>query len=252
MSRDFLLVLMVVLFVASIALFIYFFSLMKTMKQKKIVEESDKHVSSHDDGEDDFKLDISEEDIKEEEKRVSKPIELDEDVDLEKLKQEKEVTPPVYVTLDIDEEMEEPKDEFKITVPEPEEVKEEIKVEVPEEEIKITVPEEQEEVKVVVPETNNEETEFDEVEFHSHPEEKIEEPIVVQPVNNMEDVVNVSIKDKSYVFLANGNHLEKNDEIILSLKGKDYRGVITRGNYQKDISTMKIQPKDLVVVKKIK
>lgn len=81
--------------------------------------------------------------------------------------------------------------------------------------------------------------------------EEVDDVAFIAPViNTMRDVVNVMINNKNYVFLANNNVVNVNDHIKLSLNGKEYHGVITKGIYQKDINDFKIAPQDLIIIEK--
>ena len=73
----------------------------------------------------------------------------------------------------------------------------------------------------------------------------------VKVTNNISEVLNVLIGNKSYIFLANGNKLNNGEKIILSIDDKSYPGVVVKSNYNRDLSTLKILPKPLIVVKKI-
>ncbi len=73
----------------------------------------------------------------------------------------------------------------------------------------------------------------------------------VKVTNNISEVLNVLIGNKSYIFLANGNKLNNGEKIILSIDDKAYPGVVVKSNYNRDLSTLKILPKPLIVVKKI-
>lgn len=67
----------------------------------------------------------------------------------------------------------------------------------------------------------------------------------------VEEVINVLINKRNYIFLANNNYVSKNDHIKLILDGKVYFGTITKANYKRDISNFKIKPKKLIIIKKI-
>lgn len=76
--------------------------------------------------------------------------------------------------------------------------------------------------------------------------------IMVTPNNEkIEEVVNVLINKKNYVFLANNNIVSKGDRIKLILDGKVYFGTITKANYERDINSFKIKPRKLNVIKNI-
>ena len=63
--------------------------------------------------------------------------------------------------------------------------------------------------------------------------------------------MNVLIGNKAYIFLANGNKLSNGEKIILSIDNKNYPGVVVKSNYSRDLSSLKILPKPLIVVKRI-
>ena len=69
--------------------------------------------------------------------------------------------------------------------------------------------------------------------------------------NDIAEVVNILIGNKSYIFLANGNKLNNGERIILSIEDRNYPGVVVKSNYDRDLSTLKILPKPLIIVKKI-
>lgn len=73
----------------------------------------------------------------------------------------------------------------------------------------------------------------------------------VEVTNDISEVINVLIGNKSYIFLANGNKLNNGEKIILNIDNNNYPGVVVKSNYNRDLSTLKILPKPLVVVKKI-
>jgi len=85
-------------------------------------------------------------------------------------------------------------------------------------------------------------------------EEKVNiiNPVVIKETkeSKLEDVVNVLINKRNYIFLANNNVVSKNDHIKLILDGKVYFGTITKANYQRDVSTLKTKPRKLIIVKK--
>jgi len=84
-------------------------------------------------------------------------------------------------------------------------------------------------------------------------EEKVNiiNPVVIKETkeSKLEDVVNVLINKRNYIFLANNNVVSKNDHIKLILDGKVYFGTITKANYQRDVSTLKTKPRKLIIVK---
>jgi len=66
---------------------------------------------------------------------------------------------------------------------------------------------------------------------------------------DMQEVVNVLINKKNYMFLANGNKVSKGEHIKLVLNKKIYFGLITKGNYVRDIKALKNKPHKLIVIK---
>jgi len=66
---------------------------------------------------------------------------------------------------------------------------------------------------------------------------------------DMQEVVNVLINKKNYMFLANGNKVSKGEHIKLVLNKKIYFGLITKGNYMRDIKSLKSKPHKLIVIK---
>lgn len=84
-------------------------------------------------------------------------------------------------------------------------------------------------------------------------EEKIAviEPVQIKEENMpiLEEVVNVLINKRNYIFLANNNVVNKNDYITINLDGKTYFGVVTKANYEKDISKLKVKPRKLNIIK---
>lgn len=89
------------------------------------------------------------------------------------------------------------------------------------------------------------------VETKEEEEIQIISPVVVNEAKKekIEDVINVLINKRNYIFLANNNIVSKNDHIKLMLDGKVYFGTVTKANYQRDISTLKSKPRKLVIVK---
>ena len=73
----------------------------------------------------------------------------------------------------------------------------------------------------------------------------------IKVTSNISEVLNVLIGNKAYIFLANGNKLNNGEKIILSIDDKNYPGVVVKSNYSRDLSSLKILPKPLIVVKKI-
>ena len=68
-------------------------------------------------------------------------------------------------------------------------------------------------------------------------------------VNRTEEVVNILIGQKAYIFLANGNKLYDGEKIVLRIDDHDYNGVIVKSNYERDLSSLKTEPKPLYIVK---
>lgn len=100
-------------------------------------------------------------------------------------------------------------------------------------------------------ETNNETSKEDEV-----IEKDID--IIVPNINetatetketDLQQVVNVLINKKNYIFLANDNVVNKGDHVKVLLNKKIYYGLITKANYERDINTMKVKPRKLVIIK---
>lgn len=65
----------------------------------------------------------------------------------------------------------------------------------------------------------------------------------------LEEVVNVLINKRNYIFLANNNIVSKNDRLKVVIDNKIYFGVVTKANYIRDINLMKIKPRKLIIVK---
>ncbi len=80
-------------------------------------------------------------------------------------------------------------------------------------------------------------------------EEEMEYSVPAPIENNLTEVVNVLIGKKAYIFLANGNKLDNGTKIILKIDDKNYNGTVVRGNYERDLTSLKAQPRALVVVK---
>lgn len=86
-------------------------------------------------------------------------------------------------------------------------------------------------------------------------EESVEEPIERSLMEKddknekMEEVVNILINKKNYIFLANGNQVSKNEHLKLVIDNKIYFGTVTKANYQRDVNVMKVRPKKLIIVK---
>lgn len=96
---------------------------------------------------------------------------------------------------------------------------------------------------------NNQDTQDTQVESVSDDYTISELPVNVN--NDIAEVVNILIGNKSYIFLANGNKLNNGERIILSIEDRNYPGVVVKSNYDRDLSTLKILPKPLIIVKKI-
>lgn len=101
----------------------------------------------------------------------------------------------------------------------------------------------------VIEKSINESNNNDEVESVSDDYTISELPVNVN--NDIAEVINILIGNKSYIFLANGNRLNNGEKIILSIEDKNYPGIVVKSNYDRDLSTLKILPKPLIVVKKI-
>lgn len=78
---------------------------------------------------------------------------------------------------------------------------------------------------------------------------QIIEPVVIETNEKIEEVVNVLIDKRNYIFLANDNIVSKNDYIKLVLDGKVYFGVVTKANYKRDISQLNVRPRKLNIIK---
>ena len=96
---------------------------------------------------------------------------------------------------------------------------------------------------------NNQDTQDTQLESVSDDYTISELPVNVN--NDIAEVVNILIGNKSYIFLANGNKLNNGERIILSIEDRNYPGVVVKSNYDRDLSTLKILPKPLIIVKKI-
>lgn len=88
---------------------------------------------------------------------------------------------------------------------------------------------------------------------NSHLESEIEVINDLETKNNKkerkEELINVLINKKNYPFLANNNHVNKNDHIKVLIDKKVCFGVVTKANYFKDISNMKNKPRKLIIIK---
>lgn len=76
-------------------------------------------------------------------------------------------------------------------------------------------------------------------------------PVIIkeEKQEKLDEVINVLINKRNYIFLANNNVVSKNDHIKLILDGKIYFGTITKANYKRDISLLKVKPRKLIVIK---
>lgn len=75
------------------------------------------------------------------------------------------------------------------------------------------------------------------------------DPIINVDNSDIEELISVLINKKVYIFLANNNKVEKNDHVKVLLNKRVYYGLITKANYLRDISTFKIKPQKLVLIK---
>lgn len=66
---------------------------------------------------------------------------------------------------------------------------------------------------------------------------------------DLQEVVNVLINKKNYMFLANNNKVSKGEHIKLLLNKKIYYGLITKANYMRDIKPLKNKPYKLIIIK---
>lgn len=66
---------------------------------------------------------------------------------------------------------------------------------------------------------------------------------------DIQEVVNILINKRNYVFLANNNSVNKGEHIKVLLNKKIYFGVVTKGNYERDINGLKVKPRKLVIIK---
>lgn len=64
-----------------------------------------------------------------------------------------------------------------------------------------------------------------------------------------EEVVNILIDKKNYIFLANNNKVSKNEHLKLIINNKIYFGTVIKANYIRDISLLKNKPRKLIIVK---
>ena len=49
------------------------------------------------------------------------------------------------------------------------------------------------------------------------------------------ELIDIMINDKNYVFDANNYHLNNNQDVLVSINGIDYRGIVTKSNYKADL-----------------
>ena len=57
------------------------------------------------------------------------------------------------------------------------------------------------------------------------------------------------INKRNYVFLANDSFVNKGEHIKVLLNKKIYFGVVTKANYERDIDSLKVKPRKLVIIK---
>ena len=96
------------------------------------------------------------------------------------------------------------------------------------------------------------EDDYDVVKKEKPKAKKVDYTVSINPIKaaaKHEEVINVLIGKKSYIFLANGNKLDIGTKIILRIDDKDYNGVVVKTNYERDLSTLDSLPRDLNVVK---
>ena len=72
---------------------------------------------------------------------------------------------------------------------------------------------------------------------------------VKESEEDIQEVVNILINKRNYVFLANNNSVNKGEHIKVLLNKKIYFGVVTKGNYERDINGLKVKPRKLVIIK---
>ena len=77
----------------------------------------------------------------------------------------------------------------------------------------------------------------------------ISETVTETKETDLQQVVNVLINKKNYIFLANDNVVNKGDHVKVLLNKKIYYGLITKANYERDINAMKVKPRKLVIIK---
>jgi len=106
----------------------------------------------------------------------------------------------------------------------------------------------------------NKEHKTEEIKEVNEEKEELPKIDVIVPINNeiieeekqdvdMQEVVNILINKKNYIFLANDNIVKKGEHVKLVLNKKIYFGVITKGNYERDIKLLKSKPRKLVIIK---
>lgn len=80
---------------------------------------------------------------------------------------------------------------------------------------------------------------------------KVDNDKVIEEANetDLQEVVNVLINKKNYMFLANNNKVSKGEHIKLLLNKKIYYGLITKSNYMRDIKPLKNKPYKLIIIK---
>ena len=104
-----------------------------------------------------------------------------------------------------------------------------------------------------------EDTSINEIENRDIQIEEVEDvkdmDVVVMPneeeesQEDIQEVVNILINKRNYVFLANNNSVNKGEHIKVLLNKKIYFGVVTKGNYERDINGLKVKPRKLVIIK---
>jgi len=119
---------------------------------------------------------------------------------------------------------------------------------------------------IMLPERSGDSTSFDSLDdflnnfSYREDDYDIEEEIEAEPINldytvsltpvktSSTEVVNVMIGSKAYIFLANGNHLQNGQKVVLRINDKNYNGVVVKENYERDLSSLSSKPKPLDVV----
>ena len=79
--------------------------------------------------------------------------------------------------------------------------------------------------------------------------DKQKEEVKENENTDLQEVVNVIINKKNYIFLANNNVVSKVEHVKILLNKKIYYGLITKGNYKRDIKSLKSKPYKLVIIK---